>query len=379
MMGCWGRWAVASALVLLLVSNGAVPAAAAPSLSELESQLHSVHVNLVADTAKANQLQQQENQTQSELNAVDGQVAAKQGMIAATQTQIARTKHEIAATSRRLAATRSSLRKERGGLDAVLLYTQQYGPFGYLAVLLRVTSFGDFVTRLGDVVEVASFERGLVQHLNRDAEAIHSDLVQLGRIDRRLSSQEATLVAQRNQLAAIASQRRQVLSQLQAEQQQVLAVKADLQAQGQKLWDAIQQIKAELADGQLSSSQILSIVESISAVYGIDPLLVMAVIREESGGNTHAISSAGAKGLMQLMPGTAAELGVTDPFNAEQNVHGGIAYLAYLLKMFNHNIPFALAAYNAGPNAVKAYGGIPPYPETQNYVKNIMYMYQHGI
>jgi len=379
MMGCWRRWTIASALVLFLLSNGAAPAAAAPSLSDLESQLHSVHVNLVADTAKANQLQQQETETQAELNAVDGQLSAKETMIAATQRQIVKTKNEIATTSRRLAATRTSLRKEQGGLDAVLLYTQQYGPVGYLAVLLRVSSFGDFVTRLGDVIEVASFERELVQHLNRDAEAIHGDLLQLGRIDRRLGNQEATLVAQRNQLAAIASQRRQVLSQQQAEQQQVLALKADLQAQGQKLWNAIQQIKAELANGQLNSSQILSIVQSISAVYGIDPLLVMAVIREESGGNTHAVSSAGAEGLMQLMPGTAAELGVADPFNAEQNVHGGIAYLAYLLKLFHNNIPFALAAYNAGPNAVKAYGGIPPYPETQSYVKNIMYMYQHGI
>jgi len=379
MRGCWRRWAVAAALVPVLLASTALPASAAASLSDLEAQLHSVHVNLVADNQKAAQLKQQEAVTQSQLDAVDGQLATKQSQIAATQRQIAKTKHLMATTSRRLAATRASLRTQQGGLDAVLLYTQQEGPVGYLAVLLKVATFGEFVTRLGDVIEVAAYERGLVQNLSHDMDLIHAYLGRLARTQAQLAQQDAALLEQRSQLAQVADQRRQVLAQQQAEQAQVATLQADLQAQGQKLWDAIQQIEAELADGQLTSAQILSIVQSISAVYGIDPLLVMAVIREESGGNTHAVSSAGAKGLMQLMPATAAELGVTDPFNAEQNVHGGIAYLAYLLKMFNNNVPFALAAYNAGPNAVKQYGGIPPYPETQNYVKNIMYMYQHGI
>jgi soluble lytic murein transglycosylase len=379
MMGCWRKWAVAAALALLLVSNLALPAMASPSLSELESELHSVHVNLVADRAQQSTLQAESSQTQAELNQVDQELQAKQNSIAATQAAIVRTEDEIGTESRRLAATQRSAQQEQGGLDAVLLYTEQYGPLGYLAVLLRVNSFSDFVTRLGDVAQVASFERGLVQHLNHYADLIHHYLVALDQTKAKLATQRATLVQQHNQLAQVASQRRQVLATLAGEQQKLTAVEADLQTQGQNLWNAIQQIKAELADGQLSSSQIFSIVQSISAIYGIDPLLVMAVIREESGGNTHAVSSAGAEGLMQLMPSTAAELGVTDAFNAEQNVHGGIAYLAYLIKLFNGNIPFALAAYNAGPEAVKQYGGIPPYPSTQNYVKNIMYMYQHGI
>lgn len=364
---------------MLFVLNLGASAAAAPSLSDLEGQLHSVHVNLVADRAQAATLQGKANQTQAQLDQVDQQLSATQSRIAATQRAIVRTENEIATTGRHLAATRKETAKEQGGLDAVLLYTQQYGPLGYLAVLLRVASFDEFVTRVGNVIEVATFERGLVQHLNHDATLIHKDLVLRYQTRAKLASQQATLVGQRNELAQVASQRRQVLATLQTEQQQLATVAANLQTQGQKLWNAIQEIKAELANGQFSSSQIFSIVQSISAIYGIDPLLVMAVIREESGGNSKAVSSAGAEGLMQLMPGTAAELGVTDAFNPEQNVHGGIAYLAYLLNLFHGNIPFALAAYNAGPNAVKAYGGIPPYPETQNYVKNIMYMYQHGI
>ncbi len=379
MMGCWRKWAAAPALALLLLSSLPTHAAAAASLTDLESQLHSVHVNLVADKAQQAKLQAEVNQSQSLLNQVDQQLGTTQHNIAVTQADIVVTENRIGTISRRLARTRKASEQQQGGLDAVLLYTQQNGPIGYLAVLLHVASFGEFVTRLGDVIEVASFERGLVQHLNRDADLIHHDLVLQDQTKAKLARQQATLVRQRDQQAQVASQRRHVLATLQSQQQQVATVVADEEQQGQKLWNAIQQIKAELADGQLSSSQIFSIVQSISAIYGIDPLLVMAVIREESGGNTHAVSSAGAQGLMQLMPSTAAELGVTDAFNAEQNVHGGIAYLAYLLKTFHNNIPFALAAYNAGPNAVKQYGGIPPYPETQNYVKNIMYMYQHGI
>ena len=379
MRGCWQRWAGGAALALLILSNAASPVHAAPSLSELESELHDVHLNLVAYTAKANQLQQAENQTQGQLNAVDAQLAATQASIAATQASIKAIRQRMAVTSRRLLATRRSLGRQQGGLDAVLLYTEQYGPLGYLAVLMHVASFGDFVTRASDVIEVASFESLLVHSLNRDANAIHRDLMRLARSQAELARQKASLEQQRAQLASVADQRRQVLATQQGEKQQELKIAASLQAQGQKLWDAIQQIKAELADGQVSQSQLLSIVKSIASVYGIDPLLIMAVIREESGGNTKAVSSAGAKGLMQLMPGTASELGVSDPFNPVQNVHGGIAYLSYLINLFKGNIPFALAAYNAGPNAVKAYGGIPPYPETRNYVKNIMWMYEHGI
>ncbi len=379
MMGCWRKWAAAPALALLLVSNVPGGTAAAASLTALESQLHSVHVNLVADKAQQAKLQAEVNQSQVLLGQVDQQLTITQQNIAATRAAILVTENRIGTVSRRLARTRAASEMQQGGLDAVLLYTQQYGPIGYLAVLLHVASFGEFVTRLGNVIEVATFERSIVENLNHDADLIHHDLVLQDQAKAKYARQQATLVRQRDQQAQVASQRRQVLATLQSQQQQINSVVADEQQQGQKLWDAIQQLKAELADGQLSSSQIFSIVKSISAIYGINPLLIMAVIREESGGNTHAVSSAGAQGLMQLMPSTAAELGVTDAFNAEQNVHGGIAYLSYLLKLFNNNIPFALAAYNAGPNAVKQYGGIPPYPETQNYVKNIMYMYQHGI
>jgi len=113
-------------------------------------------------------------------------------------------------------------------------------------------------------------------------------------------------------------------------------------------------------------------VEKYSAKHGVDKDLVNAVIRQESGFNPTAVSSAGAQGLMQLMPATAQGLGVTQPTDPAQNLDGGIRHLKGLLEHFHGNIPLALAAYNAGLGAVKKYKGLPPYKETQNYVRNIL-------
>ena len=100
-----------------------------------------------------------------------------------------------------------------------------------------------------------------------------------------------------------------------------------------------------------------------------------AIIANESGFNANATSGVGAAGLMQLMPGTAADLGVADSYDPAQNVSGGTRYIRGLLDRFKGDLPKAIAAYNAGPGAVEKYGGIPPYPETQNYVQNVLASY----
>lgn len=109
--------------------------------------------------------------------------------------------------------------------------------------------------------------------------------------------------------------------------------------------------------------------------YGIDPKLVKAIVKAESDFDSSAVSVAGARGLMQLMPETARIMGVRDIHDPEENVEGGIRYLSKLLKMFDWKIPLAVAAYNAGENAVLKYGTIPPYSETQTYVKRVLYYY----
>jgi hypothetical protein len=122
--------------------------------------------------------------------------------------------------------------------------------------------------------------------------------------------------------------------------------------------------------------QLEMMISKYAGHYGVDPALVRAVMRHESGFNSQAVSPKGAQGLMQLMPGTAALMGVSNPFDPEQNIAGGVGYLRFCLDQFQHNVPLAVAAYNAGPQNVAKYGcTVPPFAETQNFVQNVMGTY----
>ena len=151
--------------------------------------------------------------------------------------------------------------------------------------------------------------------------------------------------------------------------------------QEDKKENKIEEIKSAInlkskIDLKAQTSNVEEIIEKYANKYNIDSDFIKAIIKQESNFNSNATSKKGAMGLMQLMPKTAQSLGVVDAYNPNQNIEGGVKYLRGLLDRFDNNNELALAAYNAGPTAVKKYGGVPPYKETQNYVNSIMSAYE---
>jgi soluble lytic murein transglycosylase-like protein len=133
------------------------------------------------------------------------------------------------------------------------------------------------------------------------------------------------------------------------------------------------------AEAELSAADLREMLAKAGGEHNLDVDLLASLVKAESGGNARAVSRAGARGLMQLMPGTASELGVQDSFKPEQNVRAGTAYLDALLVRYHDKLALALAAYNAGPAAVDKYHGIPPYHETQAYVARVIHEFNRRV
>ena len=136
---------------------------------------------------------------------------------------------------------------------------------------------------------------------------------------------------------------------------------------------------AASAGAQLSTADLHQMLARAGEEHNVDADLLASVVKAESGGNPEALSRAGAKGLMQLMPATANQLGVGDSYKPDQNVRGGTTYLDSLLVRYHDNLALALAAYNAGPEAVDKYNGIPPYRETRVYVARVIHEFNRRV
>lgn len=133
------------------------------------------------------------------------------------------------------------------------------------------------------------------------------------------------------------------------------------------------------SDAHLTQADLAEMLARASRTHNLDVDLLASVVKAESDGNPRAVSPAGARGLMQLMPATASDLGVQDSFRPDQNVRGGSAYLDALLTRYHNNLALALAAYNAGPAAVDRYHGIPPYHETRVYVARVIHEFNRRV
>ncbi len=134
-----------------------------------------------------------------------------------------------------------------------------------------------------------------------------------------------------------------------------------------------------LPEPKLSEADLREMLSKAGQEHNLDVDLLASLVKAESNGNARAVSHAGAQGLMQLMPATARDLGVADSFKPEENVRGGVSYLDWLLTRYHDNLALALAAYNAGPEAVDRYNGIPPYHETQAYVARVIHEFNRRV
>lgn len=148
-----------------------------------------------------------------------------------------------------------------------------------------------------------------------------------------------------------------------------------LNKKAQKIMKSNESKKGDTVKGQ-EKEELHTIVSEKANKYNLDPSLVHAVIKAESNGNPYAVSRKGAMGLMQLMPSTAKDLSVNNPFDPEDNIDGGVRYLRYLIDKFNGDLTLALAAYNAGPKNVEKTGTVPQIPETKQYVKKVLSLYK---
>lgn len=372
------RKAIVVALCATSLLAGQLSAAAAPSLSKYVHREKQVESQISAAQTKYDQTRQALAAADRRVKKLDAELVAGAQRLQTLTAQVGAARRDL---QRRETLASQALAKERASeatANRALVTVYVGSRVKYLDVLFGANSFYQFVTRAGFLWNVWQRTLSLLRQAKADqaaaqaqAAAARASLVRLQGLQQQADTQVKDLKAQANTAHQAWQSEQSDVSQVQAAIQGLLKEKAGLQA-------AIQHLLAELRSGKLNWSQLMQLVTALGKQYGLDPRLIEAVIIQESGGDARARSSAGALGLMQLMPGTAAALGVSNPLDPVQNVRGGITYLLEMLQRFHGNLALALAAYNAGPNAVAKYGGIPPYAETQRYVKDVLSLYRQG-
>jgi soluble lytic murein transglycosylase-like protein len=373
----------------------------AANLQQLEQQQQQAQQQLNATQEAYRATQTSIGYTLSQIQTTNQQLAAARARVRLLDGEVAQTQQDLAATKHALSVTQAHLQAEAGLLTNQVRLMEEHGSIGYLDVVLGAHSFADFVSRLYLLTQIARMAGSIVDQIRAQEQAEQAQ-------ERQLDVQQTRLLALRNQAQAAAAQVQTDLARQETLVASLRAQEASEQATIQALSNRIaaltQQIQALLAQyrgGGLTLHQLYDalypLVQPIGAQFGLPPALIIAVITEESGGNAQAVSRTGAIGLMQVEPGTAAEMGfpVSDLYNPQENVVIGCTYLHQMLMLFGHTaavspslavppgnassyLSAALAAYNAGPGAVEQYGLAGLYAQgwgVQGYVANVESLY----
>lgn len=373
------RRSVGLALSMTMVLSTVVaPLAHATSLQQAQSQekqtaaqLHTAQAQYYSDLTQVNAAQGAVGQADVRLQAAAENLDMLVNELNAAQAELATLKTEVKVATAKVAG-------DQGLADQGLVLIDEHGSVSFLNVLLGANSFGGFLTRMSYLQKIWGLEVGYLR-IAQAAQA-HLQLLQgqqqqtVQRLD-TLNTQAAAAV---RQLSADQELAVQAYTNAQNLAQQANGIVIQLASTLSSEQAEIAAIVKALQSGSVPWSTVLQDIDTLAKQFGISPLLVEAVVLVESGGASNAKSPVGAEGLMQLMPGTAAGLGVKDAYDPKQNLQGGIEYLLAMLSKFHGNLSLALAAYNAGPYAVQEYGGIPPYTQTQNYVQDVLHLYNTG-
>ncbi len=425
-------WASGVASLILMAG----PAVYAASLQQLQQAEAQAQAQLASEQNAYNTTQSQINQTMSAISSLNQSLGAAKNKIGSTNQQIAittqqlnqtqallnTTQNQLNATQQQLTATEATYNKTTALLkrtkqnlvreghlfNGQLRLIEEHGSIGYLDVLLGAHSFADFVSRLtllGQIASAAAHEVRVI-HAEEQQEALEkknlaSEAKLLSATQASLNKHKAMLqqaramfaqeqqrsvylhgqaVAQAQQMSTSLHLRQSLANRLQAQKGQLSQAMAALGNQIAAIASQIQALVSKYNQGFLSRKALfnamLPLVKPIAGRYGLSPALVIAVITEESGGNASIVSPAGAVGLMQLEPGTAAYLGVNpnNLTNPQTNLIAGCLYLHDMLGLFGQNLSLALSAYNAGPGSVQN-NGDRVVPATWGYVNNIESMY----
>lgn len=378
------------------------------AINQAQQQVQSLNQAFAKDQALVGSANQKIVTTQQQMQKTQALLASTQSQLTATQNELNVTQANYQKTKALLQKTHNSLIQETKLLKGQLQLIEERGSIGYLDVLLGAHSFGDFMSRLsmlGRIAGQAASEVNIIKQeqlqqakqkaslkaeaalltQTRASLAAHQQLLQ--REHNMLSQEESHAMALKNQAVMAAqnaqatmAQKKQAILSLQNQKSQISQNMSQLGAKISQIASQIQSLLSQFSQGSLSRHQLynamLPLVTPIAQQDNLPPALVIAVITEESGGNSSAVSPTGAIGLMQLEPGTAQVLGIpaSQLSNPRENLIAGCLYLRDMLNMFGGNLSLALSAYNAGPGAVQASGNQVA-PATQGYVNNVESLY----